>query len=96
MDFKDQYIRNFLRIISGTILLVYLYDIAFNKIKNGKIYLDVNDGIVITGCVGMLLAIEAVRAYVRRKFEGNNITAQSKSNSQTEDGGGGVIPKKGF
>jgi len=69
MDFKDQHIRNFLRILSGVILLVYLWDIAFNKIKMGKIYLDVNDGIVITGCVGMLLAIEAVRAYVKNKFK---------------------------
>jgi hypothetical protein len=69
MDFKDQHIRNFLRILSGTLLLVYLYDIAFNKIKNGKIYLDVNDGIVIIGCVGMLIAIEAVRSYVKNKFK---------------------------
>lgn len=71
MDFKDQYIRNFLRVIAGVILLVYLWDIAFNKIKNGKIYLDVNDGLIITGCVAMLLAIEAVKSYVRRKY--NNL-----------------------
>lgn len=68
MDIKDQYIRNFLRIIAAIILLVYLWDIGFNKIKNGKIYLDTNDGLVITGCVGLLIAIEAVRAYVKRKF----------------------------
>lgn len=69
MDFKDQYIRNFLRLIAGIILLVYLYDIAFNKIKNGKIYLDLNDGIVITSCIALLLAIEAVRGYVKRKVD---------------------------
>lgn len=68
MDIKDQYIRNFLRIIAALVLLVYLWDIGFNKIKNGKIYLDSNDGLVISGCVALLLAIEAVRAYVKRKF----------------------------
>jgi len=69
MDFKDQYIRNFLRLIAGAILLVYLYDIAFNKIKNGKIYLDTNDGVVIISCIGLLIAIEAVRSYVKSKFK---------------------------
>lgn len=69
MDFKDQHIRNFLRIIAGLIILVYLYDIAFNKIKNGKIYLDTNDGVIILGCIGLLIAIEAVKAFVQRKFK---------------------------
>ena len=41
---------------------------SIDSVMSGKIYLDVNDGVVITGCVGMLLAIEAVRAYVKRKF----------------------------
>lgn len=69
MQIKDQHIRNFLRILAAIILLVYLWDIAFNKIKNGKIYLDTNDGYVIIGCVALLLAIESVRAYVKRKLD---------------------------
>lgn len=69
MDIKDQYIRNFLRIIAAIILLAYTIDIVANKIIAGKIYLDVNDGIAITACVGLLLAIEAVKAYVQRKFD---------------------------
>lgn len=69
MDFKDQHIRNFIRIITGIILLVYLWDISFNKIKNGKIYLDANDGYVIIGCIAILLAIEAVKSYVQRKLK---------------------------
>jgi len=68
MDIKDQYIRNFLRIIAAVVLLVYLWDIGFNKIKNGKIYLDTNDGLVILGAIALLLAIEAVRSYVKRKI----------------------------
>jgi len=72
MDIKQQHIRNFLRIIAGVILLVYLYDISFNKIKNGKIYLDTNDGIVILFCVAILLAIEAVKAYVKHKLGKKN------------------------
>lgn len=71
MDIKDQYIRNFLRIIAAIILLAYTIDIVANKIIAGKIYLDVNDGIAITACVGLLLAIEAVKAYVQRKFDKN-------------------------
>lgn len=69
MDIKDQYIRNFLRVIAAIILLAYTIDIVANKIIAGKIYLDVNDGIAITACVGLLLAIEAVKAYVQRKFD---------------------------
>lgn len=68
MDFKQQHIRNFLRVLAALILLVYVYDIVANKIKAGKIYLDVNDGWVISGCLAILLAIEAVRAYVKRKY----------------------------
>ena len=69
MDIKDQYIRNFLRVIAAIILIAYTIDIVANKIIAGKIYLDVNDGIAITACVGLLLAIEAVKAYVQRKFD---------------------------
>jgi hypothetical protein len=69
MDIKDHYIRNFLRLIAAIIMLVYLWDFGFNKIKNGKIYLDTNDGIVIVGCISVLLAIEAVKAYVQRKIK---------------------------
>ncbi|MGB6269152.1 MAG: hypothetical protein WBF67_09090 [Olleya sp.] len=68
MDIKDQYIRNFLRIVALVIILVYLYDIVFHKIKNGKIYMDINDGYVIIGCLSILLTIEAVKAFVKRKM----------------------------
>jgi len=68
MDIKDQHIRNFLRVLAAVVLLVWIYDIVSNKIKEGKIHLDVNDGYVIIGCLAVLLAIEAVRAYVKRKI----------------------------
>lgn len=68
MDIKDQYIRNFLRIVAAIILIAYLYNIVSDKIGKGKIYLDVNDGWMISGCISVLLAIEAVRMYVKRKF----------------------------
>lgn len=68
MDIKDQYIRNFLRVIAAIILIAYTIDIVANKIIAGKIYLDVNDGIAITACVGLLLTIEGVKAYVQRKL----------------------------
>ncbi|WP_438423270.1 hypothetical protein [Aquimarina macrocephali] len=71
MDIKNQHIRNFLRIIAGIILLVYLYDIATDKIIEGKIYLDINDGYIIFGCISILLAIEAVRAFVKKKLGKN-------------------------
>jgi len=72
MDIKQSYIRNFLRVIAGLVLLIYLYDIAVNKIKKGQIYLDANDGYVIFGCIAILIAIEAVRAYVLRKMVKDN------------------------
>ena len=69
MDIKDQYIRNFLRIIAGIVLLAYLYNIVSDKLTKGVIYLDTNDGWMISGCIAILLAIEAVRMYVKRKFK---------------------------
>lgn len=69
MDIKQQYIRNFLRVLASVILCIYTYDIGANKIKNGKIHLDVNDGLVIFGCVAVLIAIESVRAYVQNKIK---------------------------
>ena len=68
MEIKDVWIRNFLRALAGVLILVYVFDIIVHKIKGGKIYLDVNDGYVIVGCVALLLAIEAVRAYDKRKL----------------------------
>jgi len=69
MDIKDQYIRNFLRIIAAIVLLAYLYDIVSDKVTTGKLYLDTNDGWVIIGCVSLLLAIEAVKRFVQRKLK---------------------------
>lgn len=69
MDIKDQYIRNFLRVIAGIILMYYLYDFGWSKLQHKPIHLDSNDGWLITGCLAVLLAIEAVRAYVKRKFK---------------------------
>lgn len=68
MEIKDVWIRNFLRILAGIIMLVYVFDIMVHKIKEGKIYLDINDGYVILGCIALLLAVEGVRAYVKRKL----------------------------
>ena len=68
MEIKDVWIRNFLRAIAGIVILVYVFDIVVHKIKGGKIYMDVNDGYVIIGCIALLLAIEAVKSYVKRKL----------------------------
>lgn len=69
MDIKDAHIRNFLRALAAIILVVYVGDIIFRKLKTGALYLDVNDGYVIGGCIAILLAIEAVRAYVKKKLD---------------------------
>ena len=71
MEFKDAHIRNFLRVLAAIVLVAWVFFVIADKARNGKVYLDVNDGLVIGGCVGILLAIEAVRAYVKRKFDKN-------------------------
>lgn len=68
MDIKDQYIRNFLRIIAAIILMYYVFDFGRSKLTGEPVYLDGNDGLIIGGCVSILLAIEAVRIYVKRKL----------------------------
>lgn len=69
MDIKNRHVRRFLRTLAGAVLIAYAFKIGYDKIVEGKIYLDVNDGYVIMGCISLLLAIEAVRAYVKRKLE---------------------------
>lgn len=98
MEIKQQHIRNFLRVISGVILLAYLWDIVSNKIKNGKIYLDVNDGYIIIGCLAILLAIEAVRGYLKRRLGINSSRKNTKSptNDDDKNDNGAVTPNKGF
>lgn len=69
MDIKDAHFRNFLRILASTVLVAWIYFVIADKAKNGKVYLDSNDGYVIGGCVVVILAVEAVRAYVKRKLK---------------------------
>lgn len=61
--------RNFLRV--GAILTLSAY-IVFRIIiplaKQDKVYLDINDGYLMLGCVAVLLAIEAVKALIERKL----------------------------
>lgn len=69
MDNMDKYIRNFLRTLAAIVLCYYLYDWGYSKLQHKPIYLDANDGWIILGCISILLAIEAVRAYVKRKLK---------------------------
>ena len=70
MDIKDQYIRNFLRILAAIVLTFEAVLIMKTKLDTGAFYLDQNDGWVIFGCICLLLAIEGVRAYVKKKLGG--------------------------
>lgn len=72
MDIKDQHIRNFLRVLAGITLIFYIYDFGYHKVRHEPIFLTPNDGYLIGGCVVLLLAIEAVRMYVKKKIKNLN------------------------
>lgn len=59
--------RNVLRVLSIVVLLFYtIWRIAIPLVGGEKLYLDKNDGYVMLGCIALLLAIEAVKAFVER------------------------------
>jgi len=63
------WIRNVLRLMAWVILLFYMiFRIISPVINHERIVLDFNDGWVILACMALLLAIEGVRAFVKRKM----------------------------
>jgi hypothetical protein len=63
------WIRNILRLMAWVVLLFYMiFRIIKPVISNEKLTLDQNDGWVILGCMGLLLAIESVRVLLKRKL----------------------------
>lgn len=64
------WIRNILRFMAWVVLIFYMvYRIIMPLIAKEPLYLDSNDGWVIFGCMCLLLAIEAVRAYAKRRLD---------------------------
>ena len=68
MELENVVIRRFLRGLSGLILLAYTGYIIYRKLKFGAVNIDTTDVSVIGGCLAVLLAIEAVRYYVKKRL----------------------------
>ncbi len=64
------WIRTALRLMSWIVLMFYMiWRIIIPLVSQEPIYLDKNDGYIMTSCITLLLAIEAVRAYVKRRLD---------------------------
>lgn len=64
------WIRTALRVMAWIVLLFYMiWRIIIPVIKHEPLMLDSTDGIVISSCIALLLAIEAVKAYFKNKFK---------------------------
>lgn len=62
--------RTLLRIMAWIVLLFYMvWRIIIPVVLREPLFLDKNDGYIMIGCIAMLLAIEAVRAFVKTKLE---------------------------
>ncbi|HET8735180.1 MAG TPA: hypothetical protein VFM69_01145 [Pricia sp.] len=56
------YIRAVLRLMAWAVLTFYMiYKIIMPVTSKEPLYLDTNDGYIMIGCIGLLLAIEAVK-----------------------------------
>lgn len=61
--------RTALRAMAWIVLLFYMiWRIIIPIVAKEPLYLDQNDGYIMIGCIAMLLAIEAVRAFVKSKL----------------------------
>lgn len=64
------WVRTALRVMSWITLMFYMvFRIIIPVISKEALYLDKNDGYIMIGCMLLLLVIEAVRAYFKRKLE---------------------------
>lgn len=55
------------RVLSALILMFYaLFRISIPIIKGQAVYLDKNDGYIILGSICLLVAIEAVKAFISK------------------------------
>ena len=59
------YIKKFLKILAILVILLYFYDITYVKFVYGKIYLDVNDGLVILTAFTILLDFTFLKKILR-------------------------------
>nr|WP_299385601.1 hypothetical protein [Allomuricauda sp.] len=68
-EYKNRHIRRFLRVLSGLVLIFYVAYFMASKIISGTANLDWVDGLIAFFAFSILVTIESVRAYARRKLE---------------------------
>lgn len=66
---ENKIIRIGLRVIAGAIIGFYAAYIIIKKWEDGEVSLDLVDQGVIAGAIAMLIAVESVRYYVKKKLE---------------------------
>lgn len=59
--------RRFVSVLAMLILIMYTGYILYNKPVNGSVELDAVDYTVMSFCIAVLLAIEAVKVWIKRK-----------------------------
>ncbi|PIB28928.1 hypothetical protein BFP77_08400 [Maribacter sp. 4U21] len=68
------WIRVVLRIMCWVVLMFYMvFRIIIPLIYREPLFLDKNDGYVMSGCICLLLAVEAVRAFFVRYWENKKV-----------------------
>ena len=74
MDDQKSYkvVRIFLRVVGISILVFYTIYFMRSKLIDGNANLDMTDGLIIFFGVAILIAVESVRNYVKRRLDGMN------------------------
>ena len=68
------WVRFVLRLMAWVILMFYMvYRVIIPLINGEPVFLDKNDGYVMGGCMVLLLAIEAVRAFFVKYLENKKL-----------------------
>tara|TARA_R110002167_G_scaffold364968_1_gene588367 strand:+ start:21907 stop:22155 length:249 start_codon:yes stop_codon:yes gene_type:complete len=63
--------RRYVSALAAIVLAAYVGYIVFRKLKFGAVSLDNTDYAVLSVCLAVLLAVEAVRYYIRKKMGSN-------------------------
>ncbi|MEL4307439.1 hypothetical protein [Joostella sp. CR20] len=51
----------------AVVVVFSIFRVIIPWIKNEPLYIDVNDGYVVGGCLALALTMEAVKAYIKKK-----------------------------
>ena len=68
-EYQNRHIRRFLRVLSAGVMLFYFGYFMYSKVTTGDPNLNHVDGLIVFFAFAVLVTVESVRVYAKRKLE---------------------------